>query len=78
MFAPHVMLKACPRWTPRTECDRTCIHRGRYCAVNAVPQQYRGKYVGAQARGQAAWLRLLLPPATSSRMLLCPVAVGEA
>lgn len=32
---------------------RSCIHHGRYCSIYGVPEQYKGRYGGAQVRGTA-------------------------
>ncbi|KAL4442405.1 hypothetical protein ABPG77_004989 [Micractinium sp. CCAP 211/92] len=51
-FTPHVMTRSCSRWQTPAECQAGCIHRGRYCAVTAVPAEHSGRYTGAQVMEQ--------------------------
>jgi len=44
-FTPHVMLRNCPYGG--FECDKQCIRGRRYCAVEPIPSQHAGKYIGA-------------------------------
>ena len=50
LFTPHFMLRKCSYDTDSTECTTNCIHKGRYCAVDSIDDDYSRKFQGWQVR----------------------------
>lgn len=45
---PHFMMRKCSYDADTPECTTNCIHKGRYCAVDSVSEDFSGKFKGWQ------------------------------
>ena len=56
-FVPHFMLRKCSYDASSAECRDSCIHHGRYCAVDSISDTFSAKFKPRQVRS-AAWVHL--------------------
>jgi len=54
-FTPHFMLRKCSYDADTPECTTNCIHKGRYCAVDSISDDFNGKFKGWQVRALLCW-----------------------
>ncbi|CAL8466083.1 g5619 [Coccomyxa elongata] len=45
---PHFMMRKCSYDADSPECTTNCIHKGRYCAVDSIGDEFSGKFKGWQ------------------------------
>ncbi len=47
-FKPHFMHRRCSYDAGSEECATNCIHKGRYCAVDSIDDDYASTFKGWQ------------------------------